>query len=71
MPTDTIYTTAALAAVLSCSESRVRHMIRDGVLAAERLGYNCHRVTPAALRAAKARPGRGWKKGRPRKTATD
>lgn len=60
-----IYTTAQLAAELDCTEPHARRLIREGVLAAERVeGW---RVSPEALAAALRRPDRrAGNPGRPR-----
>ncbi len=59
-------TTTQAAARLGISERRVRQLIREGKLTAQRHGRDWV-IDPHALPRAAARPGVGYPKGRPRR----
>ncbi len=59
-------TTAHAAAALGISERRVRQLIREGKLTAQRHGRDWM-IDARALPRAEARPSVGYPKGRPRK----
>ncbi len=59
-------TTTEAAAALGLQPSRVRQLIREGKLTAQRHGRDWS-IDPRALARARQRPGRGWPKGKARK----